>query len=348
MCIESLVGLKECSLPEPSTGLYIDELGINQTLLGQAITDQYETGVDLFIDKRQFAWRKLSSDVLLRLTPTMKADTVIEGKRVGQVLTNYSNTQNQLGSGRYGGIRLKIDPNNLSYLSLYLSDLNIAIDATNTNIPVLVFDMTTLKLVETITYSVGDIEQFIGKEFKAGRKKLDLAIVYESTINTVKFIPRKGYCYDCGGRVREAHICPFVDAIGIELTTDGTNVLSSLNSKYTAGMSLNYNVNCDRSSWICSVGGVMALALAYLTAAEIYNYILTISPNQRVNTTVTINKGQKPFATAPAFEGLVAARDAALENYNLEIDAIVKNIRLPDDSHCWDCRKNLKYVTALP
>jgi hypothetical protein len=348
MCIESLIGLKECSLPEPSTGLYIDELGINQTFLGQIITDQYVSGVDLFIDKRQFAWRKLSSDVLLRLTPAMKADTVIEGKRIGQVLTDYSNLQLPLGSGRYGGIRLKINPNNLSYLNLYISDINLAIDDTNINVDVYIFDMTTLKLVKIINYLQGNVEQFIGEEFKAGRKKLDLAIVYESQVNAVKFIPKKGSCYDCGGNVREAHICPFVDAVGIELTTDGTNVLSSASSKYTRGMSLNYNVNCDRQSWMCSIGGLMAMPLAYLTAAEIYNYALTIAPNQRVNTVVTINKGSKPFATSPAFEGIVAARDAAIENYNNELNALIQNMRLPDDNHCWDCRKNYKYVTALP
>jgi len=27
---------------------------------------------------------------------------------------------------------------------------------------------------------------------------------------------------------------------------------------------------------------------------------------------------------------------------------MLQNMRLPDDTHCWDCRKNMKYVTALP
>jgi len=221
----------------------------------------------------------------------MKADTVIENKRIGQVLTDYSNIQTALGAGRYGGIRLTINPNNLSYLQLYVSDILLAIDSANTNVPVLVFDMTTLKLVYSFTYGTGGIEQFIGKEFAAGRRKLDLAIVYEMDVNAPKFIPKKGSCYDCGGKVREAHICPFVDAIGIDLTTDGTNVLSAANQKYTSGMSLNYNVNCDRSAWLCSIGGLMAMPLAYATAVEIYNYALTVSPNQRVNTTVSLNKG---------------------------------------------------------
>lgn len=348
MCYDKLLGLHECSLPEPTTGLYIDQLGINQTLLGQLITDQYNNGVELFEDKRAFAWRKLSNDVLNKLSAALKADTVIEGKRIGQVLTDYSNTQTAAGAGRYCGIRLKVDPNNLSFLNLYISDILIGIPAANTNVTVYLCDLTTQLIIESFNYATGNVEQFIGKTIKAARRKLDLAIVYEMTVNAPKFIPKKGSCYDCGGKVREAHICPFVDAVGVELTHDGTNILSVANSKYTAGMSVNYNVNCDRESWLCSLGGLMALPLAYATAVEVYNYALTVSPNQRVNTAVTINKGQKPFATAAAFEGIVAARDIAAEQYNIELTTLVSNMRLPNDNHCFDCRQNLKYVTALP
>jgi hypothetical protein len=348
MCIESLLGLRDCNQVEPSTGLYIDDLGINTTFLGQLITDQYLQGSELFVAKRAFAWRKLSSDVLTRLAPVMKADTVIEGKRVGQLVSNYSNVQTAAGAGRYTGIRLKIDPQSLSFLNFYLADINLAVDAANVNVPILIFDMSTLKLIETFTYSTGGLDQFLGKTFASARRKLDIAIVYESTFDSAKMVTKKGHCFDCGGGVREAHICPFVDAIGIDLTTNGTDVLSSITSKYTAGMSINYNVNCDRQGWLCSIGGLMALPLAYATAVEIYNYALTASPNQRVNTTVTVNRGQKPFATADAVEGIVAARDIAATRYNEELGAMLQNMRMPDDSHCWDCRRNMKYVTALP
>ena len=256
--------------------------------------------------------------------------------------------QTALGAGNYGGIRLKIDPNTVSYLNFYLADINLAIDSANTNVPVLIFDMTTGKLLETITYAEGALDQFLGKTFTSAKRKLDIAIVYESSMNTVKFTPKRGTCTSCGGGPKESHMCPFVDAIGIELTTDGTNVLTSSSSKYTTGMSITYNVNCDRQGWMCSVGGTMALSLAYATAVEIYNYALTISPNQRVNTAVVVNRGSKPFATADAFEGIVAARDIAATRYAEDLGATLQNMRLPDDTHCWDCRRNMKYVTALP
>jgi hypothetical protein len=345
MCIESLLGLRGCESPEPSTGLYIDDLGINQTFLGQLITDQYNNGVELFEDKRAFAWRKISSDVLTKLSPMMKSDTVIENKRVGQVVSNYSNVQTALGAGKYGGIRLKIDPNTVSYLNFYLADVNLAIASTNVNVPVLIFDMTTGKLIQSLTYAEGALDQFIGKTLTSAKRKLDIAIVYESTMNTVKFTPKKGTCTSCGGGPKESHICPFVDAIGIELTTDGTNVLTSTSSKYTTGMSLTYSINCDRQGWMCSIGGLMALPLAYATAVEIYNYALTVSPNQRVNTTVIVNRGQNK---TELMDGIMAARDIAATRYGEELGAMLQNMRLPDDTHCWDCKRNMKYVTALP
>jgi hypothetical protein len=336
MCYESLLGLKNCTT-EPITGLYIDSLGITSPLLDQFITSQYQTGVELFEDKRSLAWRKVSSDFISRLSPMMKADTVIDSQRIGQVLTNSSNTDLALGVGNYAGIRIKIDPNSSSFLTFNLSDFSIAIPSSSVDTPILVFDMTTGLIVDSFMYSVGSVDQYINKNFKAKRRKLDLAFVYESLDDTYRFTVKKGSCTDCGGNIKEAHICPFVDAIGIQLTTDGTSVLSSTSAKYTQGMSMIYNVNCDRDSWLCSIGSLLSLALAYGTAVEVYDYALTISPTKRVNTAVSVT-----------VEQLTQARSIAADKYNIELQTVLQNMRLPNDVHCFDCQKNIKYVTALP
>ena len=348
MCYESLLGLQGCDRPEPTTGLYIDDLGINQTLLGQLITNQYNTGVELFEAKRAFAWRKMSTDILSRLNPMMKADTVVESKRIGQVVTNASNIDTLVGAGKYTGIRVTIDPNTESFLNFYLSNFKIDIYTMAVPVEIFVYDMTTLKLIDSFFYQSEAVEQFIGKTFRANRRKMDLAFVYESLYDTTKMVAKKGHCFNCSGQVRAAHICPFVDAVGIELTVSGTDVITSKSKKYTQGMSLVYNVNCDREAWLCSIGGLMAMPLAYATAVEIYNYGLSISPNQRVNTTVSINIGSKPFATADANDGMIAGRDIAATRYSEELTAMLQNMRLPSDNTCFDCRKNMKYVTALP
>lgn len=337
MCYESLLGLRDCTLTDPITGLYIDTLGITSPLLDQFITSQYQTGVELFEDKRSLAWRKVSSDFISRLSPMMKADTIIDSMRIGQVLTNSSNTDTALGAGNYGGIRVKIDPNSTSFLTFNLSDFSIAIPAASVDTEVLVFDMTTGLKIDSFIYSVGSVDQYINKNFKAKRRKADLAFVYESLVDTYRFTVKKGSCTDCGGNIKDAHICPFVDASGIQLTTDGTTILTSSSAKYTQGMSLVYNVNCDRDSWLCSIGSLLSLALAYGTAVEIYDYALTISPTKRVNTAVTITIDQ-----------LTQARSIAADKYNIELQSVLQNMRLPNDVHCFDCQRNIKYVTALP
>lgn len=339
MCYQSLVGLKNCDSPEPSTGLYIDDLGINTTMLGQFITDQYTKGSELFDDKLKFAWRKVTTDVLNRLSPNMKADTIIENRRVGQLQKDYTSIQTQTGS--YAGIRLTITPNTKSFVELYISELSIAIAESTVNSNVLIFDLQTGKLLETIDYLTGSVDQFIGKAIPSKRRKLDLAVVWEFNENVPNMIPKKGHCYDCSGKLREAHICPFVDAIGVTLDWNGTAISNLANSKFTAGMSLQYNINCDRSAWLCSIGGLLAMPLAYATAVEIYNYALTVSPSQRVNTAVVINKGND-------MEGMITARDLAAEQYDIELKSLLQNMRLPDDPNCWSCRNASKYVTALP
>jgi hypothetical protein len=250
-----------------------------------------------------------------------------------------------VGAGKYTGIRVTIDPNTESFLNFYLSNFKIDIYTMAVPVEIFVYDMTTLKLIDSFFYQSEAVEQFIGKTFKANRRKLDLAFVYESLYDTTKMIPKKGHCFDCSGNVRGAHICPFVDAVGIELTVSGDDVISSKSKKYTQGMSLVYNVNCDREAWLCSIGGLMAMPLAYATAVEIYNYGLTISPNQRVNTTVSVNTG---FATSDPNDGMIAGRDIAATRYSEELTAMLQNMRLPSDNTCFDCRRNMKYVTALP
>lgn len=351
MCYASLVGLKGCQNQDPSTGLYIDTLGINETFLGQLITDQYNSGQELFNDKLELSYKRISNEILTRLSPSLKADTIIENRRIGQVLTNYNNTQSALLNGEYGGIRIKINPNETSFLNFYLSDITLHIDPINTNIEIYVFDLITMKLIESFTYTTGSINQFIGKQYKSARKKLDLAFVYNQSMLAAKTVTKGGSCTTCGGNIKYSHICPFVDAVGINLSVNGGSIHtvgSTKNVMYTSGMSINYNINCDRESFICSIGGNIAMALAYLTAVEIYDYALTTSPNQRINTSVIINRGQKPFATASAVEGIVAARDIATEKYNSELTNLISNIRLPEDNNCFDCKKNIKYVVSLP
>lgn len=346
MCESKLLGLKGCNATPPATGLYIDDLGISQSLLGQFITDSYQNGVELFEAKRSLAWKSLQSKMMNAMASHLKANTLIEGRRVGIINTQPATAQTALGAGNWVGVLLKVNPNRDSFLQLSLTQLLIYGASQDT--PIKIFDTTTRKQIGSLKLADGDIDETIYQVLKAARRTAEIAIVYQSTFDTFKTIPKYGSCLDCGGNPKYSHMCPHVDALGVKLTISGDTIQTQSSTPYTWGMSLLYSLSCDREAWLCSIGANLSMALAYATAVEIYDYALTQSPSQRVNTAVTINRGQKPFATANAVEGIVAARDIAAQRFNEELNAVLQNMKLPMDSACFECRRGTMLVTAIP
>jgi hypothetical protein len=345
MCSEKLIGLKDCLLEEPITGLYIDELGISNTFLANLITDQYVSGKDLFAERRNLAWRKVSTDVLKSLSGNMKSDTLIEGRRIGQRSTNQTSYP-ALGAGNYTGIKLRITPNETSFIKIFVSELLIESDSPS-DILIYFFNLNTGELLQTLNYSELNTDQYIAFSYSGKRRDVDIAIVYESLYTVPKYtVTGNSSCSSCGGGVKEAFSSPYARASGIKLTLNPLTgkVASVSNATHTYGMSISYNVSCDREQWLCSIGGLMALPLAYATAIEIYDYALTFSPNQRVNTTVGINNGLNNESNS----GILRAREIAVSRYTDEMNSLLGNIRLPNDAKCWDCRRNLIYATVLP
>ena len=335
MCESKLLGLKGCNAVEPLTGLYIDDLGISQSLLGQFITDSYQNGVQLFEAKRSLAWKSLQSKMMNAIASHLKATTLIEGRRVGIINTQPATAQTALGAGNWVGILLKVNPSRDSFLQLAISDLLIY--NAGANIPIKIFDTTTRKQIESFTLTDGSVSESVYKVLKAARRTAEIAIVYESTFNTLRTIPKHGSCLDCGGNPKYSHICPNVDALGVQLTIAGDTIQTQKSTPYTWGMSLNYSLSCDREAWLCSIGATLSMALAYATAVEIYTEALTVSTNQRVNTAVTINSEQ-----------LQAALNVSTQRFNEEFNAILQNMKLPMDQSCFECRRGTMLVTAIP
>jgi len=336
MCEQSLVGLAGCDVTPPKTGIYIDQTGITEGFISQLITGQYNTSYELFADKLSLAWKRIKTESISAMQPFIKADTITEGKRVGQVLTNGTNRTAALGAGTYVGVRLKID-NLESFIKLLVTDLQIYIDSANTNVPVLVIDLITNEVLATLTYTEGGAIDYISQEYSANRRKLDIAIVYESTVDAIKTVPRSGSCTDCGGNIKYLHFCPFVDGIGVKLDYDGSNISNVTNISNTGGVTINYGVECDRDAYMCSIGAFMATSLMYATAVEIYDYALTMSPTERVNTTVTWSVDE-----------IREARNLLARKYLDELNITMKGLRLPNDRYCFRCKDNYRFVTMLP
>lgn len=333
MCYEKLLGLSGCAKTyNPVNGVFIDKVtGITEQELSQLITSDYNQGYELFDDKLKQAWSLLCSDVIGMLRPSLTADTVIEGQRVGYPIGVDPIAQSALGTGNNVGIRLKLY-NPTSFLSFYISSINIWAQ-TNQTVTLRVIDLSTRRQIDSFEVETNS-ETFIGKTYNSNRKDFDVALVYDSTVDTYKTYVKKGYCTDCGGKYNFVAINRLTQTSAVNLTLDGSfNATNIENIGFTYGMDLQYNITCNREAYMCSISNIFDYALAYYTSALIMEFAKHNSINSRVNTTVSVN-----------VEELDARYNFYMEAYKTQLDQLVNNIVLPSDRDCFACKQNVKYV----
>lgn len=332
-CASNLIGLKACNLDEPATGLYIDSLGLSKSYLDKLVSDQYNDGTELFVDKRDMAFNKLRNDFINRWAQVLTGQTVADNARVGQVNINFSNLQS-IGPN-YQGIRIRFSPNNTAFLKLNITSVEVL--KANAAKTVFIYDLIKEVVIETLTVPVGGKHFLI--QIPAHAKRMDVAIVWQMDQDVPKTTVRgKNTCMDCGGGWGWEACSRGVQAIPIEVELGSSMELLSMSSaQFTAGISLLYSLECDYDVFLCSLGGIVALPLLYATGIEIVDYGLTISAAYRSNAAVDFN-----------VEGLQKLREILVEKYNTEIQTWLRGFVIPDDGFCFKCTQPFKYVTALP
>lgn len=333
MCYQKLIGLKNsCKTYTPVNNVFLDQVtGITDIELGQIISEQYAEGYELFDDKVKQAWEMMSSEIVNYLQPSLKGETILTGERIGFPVSDEPKVQNGLGVGQWVGIRLN-SSSETSFINNYISTINIW-SQTDATVTVYVMDMQTKKKIDQFDVET-NTDTFIGKTYQNYRRDYDLALVYESTVNTYQTYIKRGYCHGCGGAFNKAHCNKLTDAIAVSMSLDGSdNPLVVNNVGYTYGMSINYNVTCDMKAWICSISNVLDYALAFFTSALIMDYATTISINSRVNTTVSVN-----------VEECLARKQAYMVAYKEQLENNIRNMRVPNDVECFVCKQNVKYI----
>lgn len=334
MCYEKLLGLSGCEKTyTPVNGVFIDKVtGITTEELSQVITGSYQLGYELFDDKLKQAWNLLCADVIGMLRPSLKADTVIEGQRIGYPIGVDPIAQTQLGAGNNVGIRMRLS-NSTSFLSFYISSINVWAQ-TNQAITIKVIDLSTRRKIDEFSINTNEIT-FIGKKYNSLRKDFDIALVYESTVDVYKTYVKRGYCTDCSGNFALAMPNRLIETNAVNLTVDGSDNATAVTSiGFTYGMDVQYNIECNRDAYMCSISNMFDYALAYLTSAQIMEYIKHNSINSRANTTVSVN-----------IEEVQMRYDFYMEAYKKQIESLVNNIVVPSDRDCFACYQNVKYVS---
>ena len=336
MCFDKLIGIKNaCNAEVPTSGLYVDDYGVTITLLDQVITEDYDTGYDLFVAKRNAAAELMAAEFQNHIGSWLKADTIIDNTKVG--FTQPGTTpvyQSALGAGKYTGATLRTYTSG-SFVNIYLSDVLIKAE-TDEEITVHIVDLTTNKVIESFHANTNE-HLYINKTYRSNRNDLYIGIVYESTINGLRTIVKEGYCQSCND-YQEVYCNRVTLTRSVTLNIGEDETVSNVKgAAYTGGLQVNFSVNCDRRAWLCSISNLLAIPLIFKTSAEIMNFIRHEATNSRGNTTVTIN-----------IESIEKRYEFYMAEYEKALNLVLKNMAMPKDANCFRCEEKVKWSFMLP
>jgi hypothetical protein len=334
-CFENIIEIKgNCQNKTAYSGVYLDSVGIKLNEVDSIVGEEYESGEELFYEKRNFAIQTVASLIHTHLSENYKAKSLIESIRVGQFQDNLLETPAQ--TGKLKGIYVELC-NQDSFVDFYLNFLEAQFNFTG-DVEIFIYDTIQNKLLDTLTVSAVAqevVQLYVNKTYKSNRKRLSLFIGYDSAaVPSYRTYTREPVgCMSCDGywwTNNYAKIC------GATISTADQKILKNFTrSGETFGLSVNYSINCNHEDWLCSYGRALAIPIALYTAREIAFYAINISQRANPKTFIDSEKWKARF-------------DQYDSDFEKRFSEVLNNVRLPDDRKCFVCQPKLVHAINLP
>jgi len=315
--------------------LWLDDAGVSLRELNDIVTADYKNGEELFTTKRDFAITSLINQIHGHFSSRYKSNSIISGARIGKVQDNMKEIAPVAGAWK----GLTVDfCNHKSFVDFYLSDVSLFVKHTG-NITIKIFDLLQDKEVHSFTVAAVSgkiITVNVAQLFKSDRRKLSLFIGYLSTgITSYQVTAGTGGCVGCGSVNTYLHT-PYLTAHGGSITNSSTKIDNNVaGAADTAGISLNYSLQCNHQDWLCTISNTLALPVLYKTAAEIAGFALLNSNRQNSSTIIDLERWEK-------------RRDEYEFKYRESFDNVLKHIKLPSDNACYECKEMARHAIILP
>lgn len=329
-CFDNIISYKGgCS---SVSGLLLDNI-IPIREVEKYVGADYDTAAELIEDKIDFAIHNITKELVNSFQSSYIPRTILENKRAGF----FAETQTlKAAAAQYRGIELRVC-NTESYLSLYVSSIDTYLNYTGA-LNVLVIDNMTGQTLDTIavTSVAGQVvTTYVDKTYNAEKRKRRIAFVYDCTSieNYLTNLIGEG-CTTCNGGLYNLN--DWVTGRSIKYDTGSTPILANIDGHTdTAGLSINFSLQCDQESWLCAHRNLLAMPILYRTAELILEYAYFNS--DRFNSKTSIRR-EEIKERIGLYHG----------DYMTQMEIVNKNIRTPMDGLCFQCKQRTKSVTTLP
>lgn len=310
--------------------LYLDDIGITKAIV-EAINHTHGSSQDLIESKLDFATTVLSRKVLASKQRQLAANGLLESERVGY--KTRSITSESAKTGYNAGVMIETR-NDRDFTKIYVSGISLFAQSTG-NVSVGIYDMRTGLLLDTVVIAAVAGQQVykdVDKTYRSDKQALSLGFVYDSTFASYRATVRDNDCSTCGGLRK--NVGRYVYAQGIKIPTASSVVIDNITSVAdTSGLSITYQVQCDYDQWICRGKNYLLLSALYATGYELAMYGL----NSPRNNSRTIDYRER----------LTQIKDFCEAKMNEELNTALNAMIVPDDNHCFYCRRASRHATTL-
>jgi len=335
-CFDNIIALKElCTETEPTSGIYLNDVGITKAFIESVITSDYGTPsvsevTDFVTSKTNQAIRIIKNAIHGRFGNKINSSTLISDHRLGYTQDNMV----AVAGGSWKGIQLSLN-NSTNHVNASISSLSLQVNFSG-NVDILIYDLFQDKLLYTlpVTAVSGEIVTiYPHKVIESYGRPLNLFIGYDATgITSVQTYIRDGQC--CG---ISSCTTSYMTAKGVT-NSSGTFTNENMSQiNHTAGLSVTYSLNCDSFSWMCDYAQVLALPIAYKTASEMYLHAIQNGLNQRSSNNTNLNVDQ--LKETQGFYEL---------QFREQLDSVLQNMNLPKESVCFQCKTPARTAVVLP
>jgi hypothetical protein len=340
-CFDDLITLDGCDNVVSTLGRTMMDVGITKHELDQYINKEYQSGTELFNDKKSFSIAIIANQIHSHLQAYYRAKTLIDGLRVGFIQDNKEAQPNTGTSWLGQEINIK---NNTSFLELFISEVSLFVNYTG-DIDIRIYDLKTGNILKdasgkdfvfTMTSIAGEVATVYPQiQILSSKKEVDLAFIYNSTgVTPYKVALHSDGCLTCN----PCNSTRYTDVYGISIPNGSGIIKRSITHQgYTGGMSIVYSLNCNTDQWLCSISNLLSLPLLYKTASELMNYALNNSDQMNPKTLSLFNA-----------EKIQKRMDQYEFQYREALDNIINKIVIPKDSVCFTCNKRIIRTTTIP
>jgi len=331
-CFDNLIGIKYCEGDEPSSGKYLKDGGVTLSELNTFAGQDYVDGIELGEGKIKHATDLIINDIHNHFSNKYKSKTIKDNGRIGYY---NENMQTKASTNGFAGISVKLN-NRGTFTSIFIKDIELFTDY-NGDVDVLVYDLYQNKLLDTLTLTsvANEVSVLsVNKTYSSDANILELAFLYDTTdIISYKTTVSATGCKTCSINAY-ASCDTYTGAKGVYKNGSSFITSNMYGLGHTAGMSIKYAIECDFNKWLCLHTNRLAIPIIYKASSEIITYAMYNTERTNYN---TIDKEQ-----------LKERRDFYELQYREQMDAILKNMDVPMDNICFECKQKLTTRQLMP